>query len=598
MGESFAALKRSHMCSDLRAGDIGTDVTVMGWVHGRRDLGGLIFVDLRDRTGIVQVAFTPDADEGALEKAHTLRSEYVIAVKGRVRPRPEGMENRSVASGQIEIEARELVILNEADTPAFEIDDNVSASETLRLKYRYLDLRRPVMQQTFIIRHRMYQLIRSCLVENGFMEFETPMLTKSTPEGARDYLVPSRVEQGCFYALPQSPQLFKQILMIAGFDRYFQIVKCFRDEDLRADRQPEFTQVDLELSFVREEDIQAILEQLMQRLFKDILGVELSPPFQRLTYHEAMDRFGLDAPDVRFGLELCDISAAVRNSNFKVFSGTLAKGGVVKALNVKGAAASFSRKDLDELTEVARIHGAAGLLWVKVNPEAWQSPAAKFIVDAEKAEIARIMDAVPGDLLLMVSDTYTTACNALGRVRLDIIRRLSIEPDRPYGFAWVTDFPLLEYDEQEKRFVAVHHPFTAPLDEDMSLLDSDPARVRARAYDLVLNGSEIGGGSIRIHQPDVQEKMFALLGIEPDEAREKFGFLLDALRSGAPPHGGLALGLDRMVMLMSGQSSIRDVIAFPKTLKAACLMSQAPSVVDQQQLAQLHIRLNDDSENQ
>jgi len=592
VGESFGALKRSHMCSDLRAGDIGSDVTVMGWVHGRRDLGGLIFVDLRDRTGIVQVAFTPDADAGALEKAHTLRSEYVIAVRGRVRPRPEGMENTTVATGQVEIEALELVILNEAETPAFEIDDNVSASETLRLKYRYLDLRRPAMQQTFITRHRMYQIIRSSLVEQGFMEFETPMLTKSTPEGARDYLVPSRVEQGCFYALPQSPQLFKQILMISGFDRYFQIVKCFRDEDLRADRQPEFTQVDLELSFVREEDIQKILEQLMQRLFKEILDVELTPPFQRLTYHEAMDRFGLDAPDMRFGLELGDISAAVQGSAFKVFSGTLATGGSVKALNVKGGA-SFSRKELDELTEVARTHGAAGLLWAKIKPEGegWQSSAAKFIGDEEKAEIERIMDAAPGDLLLIVSDKYTTACNALGRVRLDVIRRLKLEPESPYVFAWVTEFPLLEYDEDESRYVAVHHPFTAPLDEDMALLESDPGKVRARAYDLVLNGSEIGGGSIRIHQSDVQEKMFGLLGIEADEAREKFGFLLDALRCGAPPHGGLALGLDRMVMLMSGQDSIRDVIAFPKTLKAACLMSQAPSAVDQQQLSQLHIQL-------
>ena len=590
MGEPFYGLQRTHMCADLRSADIGADVTVMGWVHGRRNLGGLIFADLRDRTGIVQVAFSPETDAAALAKAGSLRHEFVIAVRGRVAPRPDGMANASMPTGRIEIAARELFILNEADTPAFEIDDQVTASETLRLKYRYLDLRRPVLQKTLMIRHRMYQIIRGCLVENGFMEFETPFLTKSTPEGARDYLVPSRVEPGCFYALPQSPQLFKQILMIAGFDRYFQIVKCFRDEDLRADRQPEFTQVDMELSFVREEDIQKIVEQVMARLFRDILGIELCAPFQRLTYHDAMERFGLDAPDMRFGLELCDITACVRSSAFKVFADTLARGGVVKALNVKGGA-TMSRRELDELTELARVHGASGLVWVKINPDGWQSPAAKFISDEEKVSIEQAAGAAAGDLLLMVSDAYATACNALGRVRLDCIRRLALEPASPYAFAWVTDFPLLEYDRAENRYVAVHHPFTAPLEEDMPLLDSEPGRVRARAYDLVLNGSEIGGGSIRIHRPDVQERMFALLGIGPVEAQAKFGFLLEALRSGAPPHGGLALGLDRMVMIMSGQSSIRDVIAFPKTLKASCLMSQAPSAVDPRQLDDLHISL-------
>jgi len=591
MTASTGMPKRTHYCGELRLTDSNAQVTVMGWVHSRRDHGGLIFVDLRDRTGIVQIAFNPDVAGQAHGAAHGLRSEYVIAVTGTVAARPEGTVNPDLATGQIEILARELRVLNEAQTPPFEISDRTEATEAVRLKYRFLDLRRPCMQRILITRHRMYQTIRQFLTEQRFIEFETPMLTKSTPEGARDYLVPSRVEPGSFYALPQSPQLFKQILMVAGFDRYFQIVKCFRDEDLRADRQPEFTQVDLELSFVEEEDIYRLLEQLMQRLFREILAVELAVPFPRLTWREAMDRFGVDKPDMRFGLELCDVTAALRGSGFKVFSQAIEKGGVIKGLTVK--AADFSRKELDELVEVAKTYGAGGLVWIKINPDGWQSPVAKFLSDDEKKRIADIMAAQTGDLLLLVADpSFTTACTAIGNVRLHLIRKLNLEPSRPFAFLWVNKFPLLEYDREEKRWVAMHHPFTAPLEEDLGLLESDPGRVRARAYDLVMNGSEIGGGSIRIHRPDVQSRMFSLLGIGQEEAALKFGFLLDALRFGAPPHGGLALGLDRMVMLMTGCDSIRDVIAFPKTQKAACLMSGAPSPVDQRQLRELHIKVS------
>ncbi len=590
MSEPFTDIKRSHFCGDLRKEDIDKQVTVMGWVHRRRDHGGVIFVDLRDRRGLLQVAFNPGISRASLDKAHTLRSEYVIAVRGTVAHRPEGTVNPELATGEIEVLADKLIILNKSETPPFEISERKDVSESVCLKYRYLDLRRPSVQKIFFTRHQMYQVIRNFLSNNDFTEIETPFLTKSTPEGARDYLVPSRIEPGSYYALPQSPQLFKQILMLSGFDRYFQIVKCFRDEDLRADRQPEFTQVDMELSFIQEEDIYGILENMMKNVFKEVLSTDIETPFSKLTYQDAMERFGLDSPDTRFPLELKDITSAVKNSSFKVFSQVAEKGGVIKGINVKNRS-GLSRKELDDIIELAKIHGAGGLVWIKLTDDGWQSPVAKFLTETEKSDISRIMEAGAGDLLLMVADpSFNTVCNSLGHVRLHLVKRLNLQPSKKFQFTWITEFPLLDYSEEEKRWVAVHHPFTSPVEKDLPLLESDPGKVRARAYDLVLNGSEIGGGSIRIHRQNIQSRIFELLGIGSQEASLKFGFLLDALKYGAPPHGGIALGLDRLIMLMTGAESIRDVIAFPKTQKAACLMSQAPSPVDSRQLRELHIK--------
>lgn len=589
MGEALNGLKRSHYSGELRASHIGEHVTVMGWVQKRRNLGGLIFVDLRDRSGICQIVFDTAVSETAFEKANGVRGEYVIAVTGKVIQRES--VNSNMPTGQIEIFADTLKILCESDVPPIHIDDNDEANERLRLKYRYLDLRKPKMQNYLLTRHKIASAARRFFDSNGFVDVETPMLTKPTPEGARDYLVPSRVNLNKFYALPQSPQLFKQLLMVSGFDRYYQITKCFRDEDLRADRQPEFTQIDVEMSFVDEEDVRSINEQFLQTVFKEVGNIDVALPLPRLTYQEAMTRFGSDKPDIRFGFELNHLNDLFTTTEFKVFKDTLDGNGDIRGINFNGVADRFSRKDISKLEDFTKNYGAKGLAWIKFVDGEIQSSITKFLSAQDIEAIKSRVHAKDGDMLLIVADKPSVVFDALGALRCEVAKQLGILDPKDYKFLWVTDFPLFEFDEEENRYMAKHHPFTSPKDEDVDLLESDPGNCRAKAYDIVLNGYEIGGGSIRIHNSKVQERMFKALGFTEEEATEKFGFFIDAFKYGAPPHGGIAYGLDRVVMLMTGTDNIRDVIAFPKTQDAKCLMTNAPSVAEQKQLDELYINL-------
>ena len=598
MAESMQGLKRTHRCAELSAANAGETVTIMGWVQKNRNKGGLVFIDVRDRSGIIQVVCEEGKTDAALiEKAAKLRSEYVVAVVGKVEKR-SGAVNKNLATGEIEIIPEELRVLSESETPPFQIEENSKTKEEIRLKYRYLDLRRPDMQRNLMMRSKVATLTRQFLAEEGFMEIETPILIKSTPEGARDYLVPSRVHQGHFYALPQSPQLFKQLLMCSGCDRYFQIAKCFRDEDLRADRQPEFTQIDMELSFVDVDDVIEVNERLLAKLFKEVLGVEVSLPIQRMTWQEAMDRFGSDKPDIRFGMELQNVTEIVKDFDFVVFKSAIENGGTVRGINAKGQG-GMARKKIDKLVDFAKDYGAKGLAYIAIHEDGTvKSSFTKFMTEEQQASLIQAMGGENGDLLLFAADKNKVVWDVLGALRLELARQMELLDKNEYKFLWVTEFPLLEWNDEQNRFTAMHHPFTMPMEEDLQYIDSDPGRVRAKAYDIVLNGNEIGGGSVRIFNQDIQSKMFEVLGFTPEQAKEQFGFLLEAFKYGVPPHAGLAYGLDRLVMLMAKQDSIRDVIAFPKVKDASDLMTEAPSPVDAKQLDELGLEVEENAQEQ